>query len=132
MASRLELQLAGAPRSEINIQLPAGYLLYDLKSSDTVDYHVEPRAGEKNPLLVVELSAPRTGAIELVLDGIVPRAPDDVAPKVAVPVPLEIDELRTSLAVWLDRIYTGTLDDLTGWKSVDPTELSARLRAAQN
>src|SRR4029077_11342018 len=74
LASRVELQLAGAPRSEINVQLPAGYLLYDLKSSEVVDYHVETRPGEKNPLLVVELAAPRTGTVELALDGIVPRA----------------------------------------------------------
>ena len=132
LASRLELHLAGAPRSEIDVLLPAGYLLYDLKSNDAVDYHVEKRAGENNPLLVVELSAPRVGVVELLLDGIVPRAPEDVAPRIAVPVPLEIGELRTSLAVWLDRIYTGTLDDLTGWKSVDPTDLSDRLRAAHN
>ena len=132
MASRLEMELAGAPRSEINVQLPAGYLLYDLKANDAVDYHVESRPGENNPLLVVELSAPRTGMIELLLDGIVPRAPEDVAPRIAVPMPLEIGELRTSLAIWLDRIYTGTLEDLTGWKSVDPTEVSLRLRMAHS
>jgi len=136
MASRLELHLAGAPRSEIAVQLPPGYLLYDLKSNDAVDYHVEARPGEQegkqNGLLIVELSAPRTGAIELVLDGIVSRAPDDISPKIGVPVPLGIDELRSSLAVWLDRIYTARLEDSTGWKSVDPGELPERLRGAQN
>jgi hypothetical protein len=136
MASRLELRLAGAPRSEIAVQLPRGYLLYDLKSNDAVDYHVESRpgeqAGEQNSLLIVELSAPRTGAIELVLDGIVSRAPDDISPKIGVPVPLGIDELRSSLALWLDRIYTATLEDFSGWKSVDPAELPERLRAAQS
>jgi hypothetical protein len=132
MASRLELQLAGAPRSEITIKLPPGYLLYDLKSNESVDYHVEPRPGEPNALLIVELSAPRTGIVTLVLDGIVPRAPEDVAPQIAVPVPLEIGELRSSLAVWLDRIYTGTLDDITGWKSTDPATLPERLRSVQN
>ncbi len=136
MASRLELHLTGAPRSEIAVQLPQGYLLYDLKSNDAVDYHVETRPGEQegkqNSLLIVELSAPRTGAIELVLDGIVSRAPEDISPKIGVPVPLGIDELRSSLALWLDRIYTAKLDDFTGWKSVDPGELPERLRAAQN
>ncbi len=132
MASRLELHLAGAPRSEITIKLPLGYLLYDLKSNDSVDYHVEPRPGEPNDLLIVELSAPRTGVVTLVLDGIVPRVPEDVAPQIAVPVPLEIGELRSSLAVWLDRIYTGTLDDISGWKSIDPATLPQRLRSVQN
>ncbi len=136
MASRLELRLAGAPRSEIAVQLPRGYLLYDLKSNDAVDYHVETRpgdqAGEQNNLLIVDLSAPRTGAIELILDGIVSRAPEDVSPKIGVPVPLGIDELRSSLAVWLDRIYTARLEDFSGWKSVDPGELPERLRAAQS
>lgn len=136
IASRLELHLAGAPRSEMAIQLPAGYLLYDLKSNDTVDYHVENRpgenAGEEITLLIVDLSAPRTGTIELVLDGIVSRSPQEVAPKISVPVPLGIGELKSALAIWLDRIYTATLDDFAGWKSVDPGELPERLRAAQN
>jgi hypothetical protein len=136
IASRLEMHLTGAPRSEIAVQLPAGYLLYDLKSNDAVDYHVETRpgvrAGEQNALLIVELPAPRTGAIELVLDGVVSRAPEDLAPAIGVPVPLAIGELRSSLAVWLDRIYTATLEDFTGWKSIDPGELPERLRAAQS
>ncbi|MGE5191357.1 MAG: hypothetical protein ACM3U2_02575, partial [Deltaproteobacteria bacterium] len=131
LASRLELQLAGAPRSEITVQLPPGYLLYDLKSNDAVDYHVESRPGGQSALLVVELPAPRIGVIELVLEGIVSRAPEDLGPKIAVPVPLGIGELRSALAVWLDRIYTATLDDFTGWRSVDPGELPERLRGAQ-
>jgi hypothetical protein len=131
IASRLELHLAGAPRSEIAVQVPAGYLLYDLKSNDAVDYHVEKRPGEQHALLIVELPSPRTGLIELVLDGLVSRAPEDLATAIGVPVPLAIGELRSSLAVWLDRIYTATIDDSTGWKSVDPGELPERLRAAQ-
>ena len=136
MASRLELHLAGAPRSEIAIQLPRGYLLYDLKASESVDYHVETQPGEpgaeQNPLLIVEFPGPRTGNFELILDGIISRAPEDMTPSIAVPAPLGIGELRSSLAIWLDRIYSATLEDHSGWKSVDPGELTARLRAAQN
>jgi len=130
IASRFDLRLAGAPRSEVIVQLPIGYLLYDLKANDSVDYHVESRGGDANPLLIVELSAPRTGVIELVLDGIIARAPEDVAAQVTLPAPLEIGELKTSLAVWLDGIYTATVDESKGWKAVDPGELVERLRAA--
>jgi hypothetical protein len=132
MASRFELQLAGAPRSEITIDLPIGYLLYDLKASETVDYHVEPLAGAANEVLIIELTTPGTGSVEFVLEGIVPRVPEDTAPQIAVPAPLEIGELRTTMAVWLDRIYTGTLDELSGWKSVDPATLPERLRGVQH
>jgi hypothetical protein len=135
LASRLELHLAGAPQSEIAVQLPPGFLLYDLKSNDAADYHVEKRPGgqpgEQNALLVVEFPAPRVGTIELVLEGVVARSPADFGAKIAVPVPLGIGELRSALAVWLDGIYTGTLDDITGWRSLDPGELPERLRAAQ-
>lgn len=134
IASRLELALAGAPRSEIVIQLPPGYLLYDLKANDAVDYHVEARQGEQpaeqGPLLIVELSTPRTGLIELLLDGIVSRSPEDISPKIGLPSAQGIGESRSSVAIWLDRIYTATLEEFAGWKSVDPGELPERLRAA--
>ena len=97
MASRLELHLAGHPRSEIAVQLPPGYLLYDLKVErrrrlSRRDAPGEPGA-EQNPLLIVELSAPRTGDCRAGSRRHRSAAPDDVAPQIAVPVPLEIGEL---------------------------------------
>src|SRR5262249_27187281 len=110
IASRIELYLSGVPRSEIVFALPPGYLLYDLKSNDVADYHVESRpgqnAGRPNSRLIIELAGPRTGRVELALEGVVPRVPEDAAARIALPVPLGIAELRSSLAIWLDQAYT--------------------------
>ena len=140
IASRIELHLAGAPRSEIAVQLPPGYLLYDLKASEAVDYHVDSHSGElrdaqppgePRSLLIVELAAPHTGRIELALDGIIAREPEDLAPRVALPAPQGIGEMRSLLGIWLDPIYSATLEDFSGWKSIAPDELPARLKTAQ-
>lgn len=131
LGSHLDLHLAGAPRSEIVVQLPPGYLLYDLQTSDAADYYVEKRNADDpkdGPLLHVELAEPRVGDLELLLDGIIPRDPADMTPSVALPYPLGMNELRTSTAIWLEGGYTGTLQELVGWKSVDPDQLSTRLR----
>ena len=53
------------------------YLLYDLKGHDAADYFVETPADGQPSVLHVDLAAPRSGAVELILDGGVPRTPDD-------------------------------------------------------
>ncbi|MFN0051430.1 MAG: hypothetical protein ACKV0T_04520, partial [Planctomycetales bacterium] len=131
LVSRLKLQLVGAPRSEIVVQLPPDYLLYDLKSLDASDYYVETPNDAPGPVLHIDLAAPRTGTIELVLDGIVPRQPEDLLPILSVPEPLGVGEMRSALAVWLDRSYAATIQSFDGWKTVDPETLPANLKGAR-
>jgi hypothetical protein len=133
-SSRFELNVAGAPRSEVAIQLPEGFLLYEVLCHDAVDYFVEGAgdAGAQNPgMLHVELAAPRTGTVELIVNGIVPRLPDDPFAQLVAPLPADAAELRSALAVWMAPGLAGRLEDTTGWKSIDPALLPARLRGAR-
>lgn len=135
ISSRLELTLTGAPRSEIIVQLPPGYLLYELQSPAVADYYVEssPADGAAQPTtLHVELTEPTTGTMELILDGVIPRDPDSATAGISLPVPLDMDELRSTAAVWLDRALHGNLQDFSNWKSIDPDQLPARVRQLRN
>jgi hypothetical protein len=131
IASRVEMQFAGAPRSEVVLQLPPGYLLYELKSRETVDYSIE-RSGEGQPaLLRVDLASPRTGAVELVLDGIIPRPPTEHALNLAVPVASGGGDWQSTLALWLDRSFSAAIENSDGWKPIYPAQLPDRLRQAR-
>lgn len=131
LVSRLSVQLVGAPRSELSFQLPPGYLLYDLTCRDAADHHVLPAGEGESPILTIDLATPRTGEIEVFLDGAVPRPPDDLQPMLLVPAPLGVGDLRSSLALWLEPGISATFDELDGWKSIDPEQLSARLKRAR-
>jgi hypothetical protein len=131
VSSHFELTLAGAPRSDVVVQLPPRYLLYDLEGPDVADYHVTKADGNADTapsVLRIELEEPRTGTVELVLNGVVLREPADAEQSLAVPVLLGVNEQRASVGVWLDAIFSGTIAELGGWKSVDPNLLPQRLK----
>ena len=131
VSSHFELTLAGAPRSDVVVQLPPRYLLYDLEGPDVADYNVAKADGDADTspsVLRIELEEPRTGTVELVLNGVVLREPADAAQSLAVPVLLGVNEQRASVGVWLDAIFSGTIAELGGWKSVDPNLLPQRLK----
>ncbi len=131
MKTRLDLILASAPRSEIVVQLPVGYLLNEVLSADINDYYVQSPGADQPSVLHVELTAPRTGRVELLLDGALARDPAVETATLAWPVPLEMTDLRSTAAVWLDAVFTASLQDFTSWKSVDPQALPQRLVAVR-
>lgn len=129
--SRFLLQLVGAPRSELALQLPAEYLLNDLKSHDVADYYIETPPDGAPSILHLDLAAPRTGAVEFILDGFIPRPPEDLYPAVVLPEPIGIGELKSSAGIWLDKSFTATVLTSDGWKSIDPETLSPSLKQAR-
>lgn len=128
LSSRFELQLAGAPRSEISLQLPEGFLLYDVKCPRAIDNWVTGNEDGAAGVLHVELEAPITGELEVVVDGIVPRLPDDPVAIVVAPLPLEIGDLRSTIGLWIDPAFAGRVEDSTGWRPADPAALPPALR----
>lgn len=126
IASRIRYELTGAPRLALSFDLPAGYLPLSVQAQFLADWYV---SGEPDArVLTIELDQPRTGAVEVVLEGHVQRAPDEAAAEIVVPQPLSVNRLQSRLAVWLDSSYTASLDTLGDWKSADPAALSDALR----
>lgn len=128
--SRFELTLTGAPRSQLTVQLPFGFLLNDLKSRDAADYFVETPNPEQGSLLHIDLAEPRTGQLEFIVEGIMPRDPEDLAPQLGVPALIGINEQRAVTAIWLDRNYSATVQESAGWRGTDPQQIPPQLRAA--
>ena len=126
IASRIRYELTGAPRLALSFDLPAGYLPLGVQAHFLADWYLSGEADSRR--LTIELDQPRTGAIEVVLDGHVQRQPDDPTAAINVPQPLSVSRLQSRLAVWLDSSYTASLSSLGAWKSVDPAALSAELR----
>ncbi len=127
VSSRFALQLAGAPRSEISFQLPEGFLLFDVHCDEVGDFWVTGAEEGGAGVLHLELLAPKTGALELTVDGMVQRLPDDPVAILVPPAPNDIGELRSTAALWVDPAFTARVEDSTGWKSADPSALPATL-----
>jgi len=126
IASRIRFELTGAPRLALSFQLPAGYLPLDVQARFLADWYIS--GPDDARVLTIELDQPRTGAVEVVLEGHVQRQPDDATATIDVPQPLSVNRLTSQLAIWLDASYTASLDALGQWKSVDPASLANALR----
>ncbi len=130
IASRIQYELTGAPRPAVSVVLPEGYLPIDVAATYLADWYVSGAEGEPQ-VLTIELDQPRTGSLEVLLEGHIVRQPDAASAEIIVPRPLSVTRLESSLAVWLDQAYTATLQTFDGWRSIDPASLSERLRTLQ-
>ncbi len=124
MSSRLRWELAGALRSSVNVQLPPGWLTVDVDATALQDWHIDPNSN----LLTVEFTEPRIGAVEVVLQGIVAKEPEDAIAEIILPVPQELSKLVTQSAVWFDPAYQATINASNGWKTTDPEHCSEELK----
>ncbi|QDT54862.1 hypothetical protein Pan44_29010 [Caulifigura coniformis] len=127
VSTRAVVHIAGAPRSTISFSLPAGYLLLDASGPALADYSTnEGDAGKK--ILTVELDKPRTGDVELLLDGSIARRPEEPSAALAVPRLPDVSKVDSQLGVWVEDLYVATADALGDWKNADPNSLDGTLR----
>ena len=123
ITSRFELELRQAPQSRVVVELPDGFNPLDVNATWIRDWY--PHTDEDGRrLLIVEFDQPRTGSAEVTVSGFIARDPDDTVANVVVPRPLEIDRLTSRTAIWLNPIYSATVDSEDGWSSLDPAGLS--------
>ncbi|WP_397568518.1 hypothetical protein [Schlesneria sp. T3-172] len=128
LTTRFLYQLTGAPLSSLSVALPENFVLLDVQATELRDYYVTKE--DEEATLTIELNKPMLGRVELVMTGFVPR--DDVAvASIVFPQPIEPTRLDTSVAVWLDEGFAGTLDSLEGWRSTDASAVSGELRAVR-
>ncbi len=130
IASRIPFELTGAPRPTVSVLLPPNYLPIDVAATYLEDWYLTDAAGGAK-VLTIELDQPRTGSVEVLLEGHIAKQPDDATLSMPLPRPLEVSRLDSMLAVWLDPSYTATLQAFDNWRSIDPAALSERCRALQ-
>ncbi len=129
LTTRLLYNLTGAPRSSLNLSLPKGFVILDVQATGLHDWSVATQ-GEVTTL-TIDLNAPRLGLTEVVLGGTVARDGDAGSATLTFPRPLDATKLDTTAAVWLDEGFSATLDQFTGWRSLDAAQVSAELRAVR-
>ena len=129
LTTRLLYNLTGAPRSSLNLSLPAGFVILDVKATGLHDWSVATQG--ETTTLTIDLSAPRLGLTEVVLGGTVARDGDAASATLVFPRPLDATKLDTTAAVWLDEGFGATLDQFAGWRSLDAALVSAELRAVR-
>ncbi|MBT4867539.1 MAG: hypothetical protein HON53_20755, partial [Planctomycetaceae bacterium] len=128
--STIDLNLQQTPRSRIAIRLPPGYLPLQVNAPGISDWYVN-KDDDGISDLIVELNAPRTGAVTVSLGGTIRKEPDDAATFFSLPYPLGMNRLESGAAVRVDEFYVPTLAVTDAWKSVRPDRLSPRLRSGK-
>ncbi len=79
-------------------------------------------------ILTVELDQPRTGRVDLYLNGTVERKPEETSALILTPRLLNVARVESQLGVWVDDLYTATVDAMGDWKNADPGSLTEGLR----
>lgn len=127
MASRIRWQLSQAARASVTLALPVDYLPVSVEAAALADWFVHVDE-DGNRRLTVEFDGPRTGSIEVAIEGISPRASDILELEVSVPHPLGLGRLTSQIMVWLDEAFSATIDERGGWRSIDPSSADRDLR----
>jgi len=133
VASLFHYEFAGAPRGSVSFELPPGYLPIDVEAGDALsDWYVGAAAQNGSQILTVEFTGPRTGAVQVSLQGRIARQPDMAAAAVQVPRPLELTRSTTALGVWFEDVYSAAIREIpAAWKSVPADRISQQVRQLQ-
>lgn len=117
--------------SSVSFQLPEGFQLTEVACEGATDFWISGGAVGQVGILHLEFATPRNGRLEAQIRGFVPRLLDDPVAIVSPIVPLEVNELKTTCALWIDSAFQASVEDSTGWKGIDPESLSAPVFASR-
>ena len=127
LASQIKWQLSQAARGSVTFGLPPKYLPVSVEATSLADWFVH--ADEKgNRQLTVEFDGPRTGALEVALEGVLPRSSDIEEFQLRLPRPLGVGRLASQVMVWLDEAFSAGITDRGEWRSVNPASAASELR----
>lgn len=126
LASRVQFDLREAPRSTLTFSLPADYLVLQVRGDYLVDWTVSAVGAAR--VLTVELDQPRTGRVQVLIEGAQPRDPAQAVVSLAAPQPLDVARQESQLGVWLDEAFTATISAAGEWRALDPAQLSEVIR----
>lgn len=105
--SRLTVQIAGVPRSRLELLIPQDFLPLDVAATGLTDWYVDQDIRGENTTagmkrLCVQLQQAREGTVELAIQGQLNRGPDRLQLNLSPPLVMEATETASQLAVWLD------------------------------
>jgi len=122
--SQFVLDIPAPPRAALAIQLPEGFQLSEVNSEGASDFWISGGGAGQTGILHLEFATPRSGRVVVQTRGFIPRLLDDPVAIIAPPVPQEINELKTTCALWIDPAFSPRVEDSNGWKTLDPSSLT--------
>jgi len=125
--SLFTLEIPSPPRAALSIQLPEGYQLAEVDCEGATDFWISGGGAGQTGTLHLEFATPRSGRVVVQARGFIPRLLDDPVAIIAPPVPQEINELKSTLALWIDPAFSPRVEDSNGWKTLDPSSLTGDL-----
>lgn len=126
MTARFVYELKGTPRARLAFRLPLDFLPLNVQAHGLADWYV--REERFDELLFVEFDTPQTGTVEVVLEGFVRRLAGDEFVEIETTLPLNVDELQSTLAIGFDDLYSAALDEMVGWNAIELRQLSDAIR----
>ncbi|WP_437204859.1 hypothetical protein [Planctomicrobium sp. SH664] len=117
IASRLQLQIGNLPQRLIQISLPAGYQIRDVVCGGGTDWFVRPDGTRQR--LTIELNWPRSGALEIGLDGYIHQSREDGTLELEVPSLLESNRQTATVGIWFDETSQPVLLNAGHWRAVN-------------
>lgn len=130
IASLLKLNLTGEPRRSIRIQLPTDYLTIDVACPMAVDWFVASDGDDS--FLEIELDQPRTGQVEISLEGHITKTPQDDPVSISLPQVMNVTRQTNTLGVWFDEAYEAAAADTSGWKELTVQALPQEIKRLQS
>jgi len=127
--SRFRFELSGPAQSRLMFSLPEGYLPLDVQASGLSDWYVGEDEDSGETRLTIELNTSRLKTVHVFLRGAIPKESEDEFAELSVPMPVGVARLKSHLALRLDEIFTGMVDESEGWKQIPPERLPANVRS---
>ncbi|MEZ5943067.1 MAG: DUF1559 domain-containing protein [Planctomycetaceae bacterium] len=126
VASQLIFDLTGAPRASVSAELPTDYLPVDVVSQVMSDWYVTQQGDRR--ILTVELDQPRLGRVVVYFEGRLPRDITNTDVSLAVPAPVDVSRLTSTLAVWFSEGESGSVNSSGNWRTIDRSQISGNLK----
>ncbi|MCA9030907.1 MAG: hypothetical protein KDA66_08875, partial [Planctomycetaceae bacterium] len=126
VASQLVFDLTGAPRASVSAELPADYLPVDVVSQVMSDWYVTQQGDRR--ILTVEFDQPRLGRVVVYFEGRLPRDITNADVSLAVPAPVDVSRLTSTLAVWFSEGESGSVTSSGNWRTIDRAQISGNLK----
>jgi len=127
ITSQFRWMLSGVPRTRLSIGLPPGYIPLSVVAPGLNDWYLHEN-DEGGQDLILEWSQSIKGEMRAYISGSTEKFPDDEIVEMYLPVPRDIEQLQSQLAIWFDDIYTANQEETEGWKILQRNRLSPLLK----
>lgn len=133
-SSQLTAQIAGVPRSRIEIQVPRNLLVLDVAATGMNDWYFldsraaagePPAAGPDSRILCVQLEAARVGQVQVALQGQLDRVAGQESLLLQPLNVLDATEMSSQLAVWLDSASENAGVEAGDWTPLSPSAIDS-------